>query len=153
MDIVFCHRPDFATPLEETLKAMDWVVRQGWAFYWGTSEWPVDRITKAIEICEKRGWVKPVVEQCEYNLLVRDNMEKKLRRLFKETKYGTTIWSALASGLLSGKYNDGNIPEGSRLDTNPAAGFLLQKYFTKDKDETCAKMRKLKELADQLGTS
>lgn len=118
VDVVFCHRPDYETPLEETCKALNSVIEQGKAFYWGTSEWPADRIAKAIEICERLNLHKPIVEQCEYSMLVRDNFEKNYRRLFAEYRYGTTIWSPLAGGILAGKYNDGNIPAGSRYDNH-----------------------------------
>ena len=69
VDVVFCHRADYNTPLEETCRAMNWVIQEGWSFYWGTSEWPADRIARAIEVCEKNNWHKPIVEQCEYNML------------------------------------------------------------------------------------
>lgn len=84
VDVVFCHRPDFETPLEETCFALDWCIEKGLAFYWGTSEWPVDRIARAIEICDRYDLHKPVVEQCQYNLLVRDTMENSYRKIFKE---------------------------------------------------------------------
>jgi aryl-alcohol dehydrogenase-like predicted oxidoreductase len=114
VDVLFCHRPDYDTPLEETCRAMSWVIDNNKAFYWGTSEWPADRITKAIEICERYNLHKPIVEQPQYSMLVRDAFEKDYRRLFSEYKYGTTIWSPLAGGILAGKYNDGVAPEGSR---------------------------------------
>jgi len=119
VDVVYCHRPDMETPLEETCAAMNWVIEEGWAFYWGTSEWPADRIAKAIEICERESFHKPIVEQCEYSMLTRARPEKEYRRLFSEYKYGTTVWSPLAGGILSGKYNDGKVVEGSRYETNP----------------------------------
>lgn len=118
VDVVFSHRPDFETPLEETCRAFNTVIEDGKAFYWGTSEWPADRISKAVEICERLNFHKPIVEQCQYNMLVRNRFEKEYRHLFSEYKYGTTIWSPLCSGILSGKYNEGVIPEGSRFDNN-----------------------------------
>jgi len=119
VDVIFCHRPDNETPLEETVRAMSWLVDQGKTFYWGTSEWTADKICRAIEMCERLNLHKPVVEQPQYNALVRDNFEKTLRRVFSEYKYGTTIWSPLCSGILAGKYNKGDIPEGSRFADNP----------------------------------
>ena len=95
VDVVFCHRPDYETPLEETCRAMHWIIEQGKAFYWGTSEWPADHIARAIGICERLGLHKPIVEQPQYNLFVRDRFEKEYRRLFAEYKMGTTIWSPL----------------------------------------------------------
>ena len=94
------------------------IIEKGYAFYWGTSEWTADRISKAIEICERLRYHKPIVEQCQYSMLCRDNFEKNYRRLFSEYHYGTSIWSPLASGILSGKYNDGKIPDGSRFDNH-----------------------------------
>ena len=118
VDVIFCHRPDYETPLEETCRAMNWIIENNKAFYWGTSEWPADRISKAIEICERLNLHKPIVEQCQYSMLSRDRFENEYRRLFSENKYGTTIWSPLAGGILAGKYNDGVIPEGSRYDNH-----------------------------------
>jgi aryl-alcohol dehydrogenase-like predicted oxidoreductase len=108
VDVIFCHRPDYETPLEETVRAMSWTIDKGLAHYWGTSEWPADRISKAYELCERLNLHKPIVEQCEYNMLVREKMEKEYRRLFSETKMGTTIWSPICGGILAGKYNDGS---------------------------------------------
>ena len=95
VDVVFCHRPDYETPLEETCRAMSWIIDNNKSFYWGTSEWPADRIAKAIEICERLNLHKPIVEQPEYNMFVRDKFERDYRRLFSEYRYGTTIWSPL----------------------------------------------------------
>jgi aryl-alcohol dehydrogenase-like predicted oxidoreductase len=117
VDVIFSHRPDYYTPLEETCRAFDWVIRKGYAFYWGTSEWPSSLIQEAIGLCERLNLHKPVVEQCEYNCLSREKMEKEYENIFIKEGMGTTIWSPLASGVLSGKYNDGNIPEGSRFNT------------------------------------
>ena len=116
VDVIFAHRPDFETPLEETCKAFSWVVDQGMAFYWGTSEWDPDTIIEAIHICRRLGLHEPVVEQCQYNLLSRERFEKEYRTLFEKYGYGSTTWSPLAMGFLSGRYNDGKIPEDSRLN-------------------------------------
>lgn len=121
VDVVFCHRPDFDTPLEETCRAMSWLIDQGLSFYWGTSEWPSDRIHQAVELCERKNLHKPVVEQCQYSMIIRENFEKNLRHDFENYGYGTTIWSPLAGGLLTGKYNDGNAPEGTRYGSNDYA--------------------------------
>jgi aryl-alcohol dehydrogenase-like predicted oxidoreductase len=118
VDIVFCHRSDDTVPMEEICRAFDWIIRKGWAFYWGTSEWCQDQIAEAIYVCEKYNLVKPVVEQPQYNIFERHNVEIKYRRLFEQGKLGTTVWSPLAGGVLTGKYNQG-IPEGSRYDKNP----------------------------------
>ncbi|KAI0295380.1 NADP-dependent oxidoreductase domain-containing protein [Multifurca ochricompacta] len=117
VDIVFAHRPDHTVPVEETVRAFSWVIDQGWAYYWGTSEWSAREIEEAYQIAHKFGLHAPVAEQCEHHLFHRERPEGEYRTLYKKYGLGTTVWSALASGLLTGKYNDG-IPEGSRFDTN-----------------------------------
>ena len=113
VDLVFCHRPDPETPLEETVWAMSDMVSRGQALYWGTSEWSADEIRAAWEIAERHHLHKPVMEQPQYNLLHRTRVEKEYARLYEDIGLGTTIWSPLASGLLTGKYQNG-IPAGSR---------------------------------------
>ena len=157
VDVVFCHRPDYDTPLEETCRAMSWIVDNNKAFYWGTSDWPADRIAKAIEICERLNLHKPIVEQPQYNMLIRDQFEREYRRLFSENKYGTTIWSPLAGGILSGKYNDGVTPEGSRYDARKGNGFINAfwvKFFGNGaKESSLKKLKALGALAQDLGFS
>jgi voltage-dependent potassium channel beta subunit len=113
VDLVFCHRNDPNTPLEETVRAMSDMVERGQALYWGTSEWPADDIRAAWEIAERHHLHKPVMEQPQYNLLSRKKVEREYARLYDEIGLGLTTWSPLASGLLTGKYRDG-IPEDSR---------------------------------------
>jgi voltage-dependent potassium channel beta subunit len=113
VDLLFCHRPDPHTPLEETVWAMHNIVEWGKALYWGTSEWSAAEIVAAIEIAERHHLHKPVMEQPQYNMFSRAKVEVEYARLFKDYGYGATTWSPLASGLLTGKYNNG-IPEGSR---------------------------------------
>lgn len=113
VDLVFCHRPDPTTPLEETVWAMHDIVQRGHAVYWATSEWPAADILAAIEIAERHHLHKPVTEQPEYNLFHRDRFEKEYARVFADYHYGATTWSPLASGLLTGKYGTG-IPSDSR---------------------------------------
>ena len=113
VDLVFCHRPDPATPIEETVEAMSDMVTAGKALYWGTSEWSADEVRAAYEIAERRNLRKPVVEQPQYNLLFRRRVEREYARLYEDLGIGTTTWSPLASGVLTGKYLDG-VPEGSR---------------------------------------
>lgn len=129
VDVVFSHRPDYETTLEETCAAFHHVIEQGKAFYWGTSEWPAQRIVAAIGICEKNGWHKPIVEQPQYNMVWRQRFEGEYAHLFATTGYGTTIWSPLCSGLLSGKYNDGEVPEGSRFSLQKNLGRIFDRYF------------------------
>ncbi len=113
VDLVFCHRADPATPIEETVYAMHDMIAQGKAMYWGTSEWAADEIRAAWEIAERHHLHKPVMEQPQYNLFARKRVEQEYARLYTDIGLGTTIWSPLASGLLTGKYKDG-IPADSR---------------------------------------
>ena len=113
VDLVFCHRPDPDTPIEETVWAMHDMIRAGKALYWGTSEWSAAEIAAAWHIADKHHLPKPVMEQPQYNLFHRERVEHEYARLYRDLGIGLTTWSPLASGLLSGKYNDG-IPPGSR---------------------------------------
>lgn len=153
VDVVFCHRPDSDVPMEEICRAFDWVIRQGWAFYWGTSEWNADEIAEAHYVCDKYQLIKPVVEQAQYNIFQREKMEQGYKRLFEKKLLGTTIWSPLAGGVLTGKYNDG-IPEGTRYDKNPDLLRIFQMYFSEQKKEkTVAALKEFKLLADELECS
>jgi voltage-dependent potassium channel beta subunit len=115
VDLIFCHRPDPNTPIEETVFAMDDIIRQGKALYWGTSEWSADEIRAAWEIAERHHLHKPQMEQPQYHMLHRDRVEQEYARLYEDIGLGLTTWSPLASGLLTGKYNDG-IPADSRAN-------------------------------------
>ncbi|TMW59095.1 hypothetical protein Poli38472_007240 [Pythium oligandrum] len=115
VDLIFCHRPDPCTPIEETVRAMNYVIQQGWAFYWGTSEWSAGDILEACEIADRLGLIRPVYDQCQYNIFERSRVEYEYATLYKKFKYGLTTWSPLGGGLLTGKYTKG-IPAGSRLD-------------------------------------
>ncbi|MBL8046604.1 MAG: aldo/keto reductase [Anaerolineales bacterium] len=146
VDLVFCHRPDPETPLEETVRAMSDMVTQGKALYWGTSEWSADQIMQAWQIAERLHLHKPQMEQPLYNLLARDRVEKEHARLYKEIGLGLTTFSPLASGLLSGKYNAG-IPEDSRANVK---GY----EFIKERVTNQAhldKVRRLEPIAKDLG--
>lgn len=114
VDILYCHRPDPNTPVVETVRAMDQIIRSGLAFYWGTSEWPAILIEEAHQIAERNLCIPPVVEQPQYNLFHRLRVESEYAPLYKKYGMGITSWSPLDSGILTGKYNQG-IPEGSRL--------------------------------------
>jgi aryl-alcohol dehydrogenase-like predicted oxidoreductase len=116
VDIAFCHRPDFSVPVEETVHAFNTLIAQGKCLYWGTSEWPAQRIQEAITVSRELGLIGPVVEQPQYSMLHRTRVEREYAPLYDSTKLGLTIWSPLASGLLTGKYLNG-VPEGSRLST------------------------------------
>ncbi len=154
VDIIFCHRPDLETPVEETCRAFDYLINQGLTFYWGTSEWPADRITEALRVCDRLGLHRPVVEQPQYSLMVRERFEKEYSQLFREYHLGTTIWSPLAGGILTGKYNDG-VPEGSRFDSdNGLLKSIFSNYFSDaKKEETLKKLKALGEIAKELECS
>ena len=113
VDLVYCHRPDPYTPIEETARAMSDIITQGKALYWGTSEWAAADIRAAWAICDRHGWHKPVVEQPQYNLFARKRVEQEYAQLYDDIGLGLTTWSPLASGLLTGKYRNG-VPDGSR---------------------------------------
>jgi voltage-dependent potassium channel beta subunit len=146
VDLVFCHRPDPETPIEETVRAMDIVIKQGKAFYWGTSEWSAAEIMAADGIARQYGLTPPSMEQPQYNMLWRDRFEREYAPLYRDLGYGTTIWSPLASGVLTGKYNDG-IPEGSRASLQ-GYEWLRNSAVTPERIE---KVKQLKPIADELG--
>lgn len=146
VDVLFCHRSDPTTPIEETVWAMSDIIARGQALYWATSEWPADDIRAAHEIAERHHLRKPVADQAQYNLLVRQRVEREYARLYEDIGLGLTTWSPLASGLLTGKYLDG-APEGSRA-TLPGYEWLQQALTGPDRN---AKARQLKEIADDLG--
>jgi voltage-dependent potassium channel beta subunit len=149
LDLAFCHRPDPDTPIEETVRAFDILVRQGKVFYWGTSEWSADDVLKAHDIAVKGGFTPPAMEQPQYNLLVRERFEKEYAPLYEKLGYGTTIWSPLASGVLTGKYAGGKTPKGSRLAMESTA-WLKEIVATPDKIEAADR---LAPLARELGCS
>jgi voltage-dependent potassium channel beta subunit len=148
LDIFFCHRPDKKTPIEEVVWTMNILIQQGKILYWGTSEWSAQEIMEAHMYAEKLHLIGPSVEQPEYNLFQRYKMENEYLQIFKNIGLGTTIWSPLASGILTGKYNNG-IPEGSRLSLE---GFqwLKERGAT---EERLSKVRRLQSLADELKIS
>lgn len=148
LDMFFCHRPDKNTPIEETVWAMNHLMQQGKIMYWGTSEWSGVEIMEAHRVAEKFHLIGPTMEQPQYNLFERNKMENEYTEIFKGVGLGTTIWSPLASGLLSGKYNDG-IPKGSRLGME-GFDWLKDRWM---QDEKLKKVKKLGELAGKLGVS
>ena len=147
VDLVFCHRPDPNTPIEETVRAMDIVIKQGKAFYWGTSEWSAAEIMRADGLARQYGLTPPSMEQPQYNMFARERFEKEYALLYRDLGYGTTIFSPLASGLLTGKYNEG-IPAGSRASLE---GYeWLQRGITQERIE---KVKQLQPIASELGCS
>ena len=146
VDLVYCHRADANTPLEETVYAMHDMIAQGKALYWGTSEWSAAEIYAAYEIAERHHLHKPVVEQPEYNLFHRERVEREYARLYGDIGLGLTIWSPLASGLLTGKYANG-VPEGSRGSLSRMSG-LVPGLVDKDKNAAVVELGKV---AKELG--
>ena len=151
LDLFFCHRPDFHTPVEETVRAMDVLIKQGKILYWGTSEWPADRIREAYLIAYKYNLTPPSMEQPEYNMFNRSKLEKDYLGLFNSEGLGTTIWSPLASGILTGKYNNG-IPEGSRMSL-PDYKFLRDHLESEEGQNKIEKTKQLSIIADRIGVS
>lgn len=152
VDVIMAHTFDSHTPMEETVRAFDWIVNNGYALYWGTSNWPAQKIEQAIKCCEQYGLIKPVVEQAEYSMLMRDKIEKEFVPLFESYKLGTTTYSPLAGGILTGKYNK-EIPEGSRA-TAAIGAMLVQKYLKPEVIENTRKITgQLEEVAKELNIS
>lgn len=145
VDVLYCHRSDPNTPLEETVWAMSDIVSSGKAIYWGTSEWNAEEIRAAIEIADKHHLHKPITEQSQYNLFERKKVEQEYSRLWADYRYGNTIWSPLASGLLTGKYKDG-IPDDSR-GALPAYGWLQERFTNA---EEVAKVENLRPIAERF---
>jgi voltage-dependent potassium channel beta subunit len=132
IDLVFCHRPDPNTPMEEIVRAMSDMVSQGKALYWGTSEWSADQIMQAWQIADRCNLFKPQMEQPQYNMLCRDKVEREFSHLYQEIGLGLTTWSPLASGLLSGKYQKG-FPEGSRASLK-GYEWLQERWSKEDRE-------------------
>ena len=143
VDILFCHRPDPNVPVEETVRAMDFLIRQGKVLYWGTSEWAKEHIVQAHEVAQAYNCIPPVVEQPQYNLFHRYRVEVEYEPLYQVYGMGVTTWSPLDSGILTGKYNKG-IPEGTRLERHS----WLQGRLNSAKIE---KVKKLELIAEGLG--
>ncbi|KAG0056483.1 hypothetical protein BGZ83_004741 [Gryganskiella cystojenkinii] len=152
VDLLYAHRPDPDTPMEEIVRAFNYVIEKGKAFYWGTSEWSAQQITEAHAVAERLNLIGPLMEQPQYNMFHRDRVEKEYLPLYKNFGMGTTTWSPLASGLLSGKYNDG-VPKDSRLAIEDNA-VMKRLRDSLDSEDGRAKIRKvvaLGEIAEQLG--
>lgn len=148
LDLFFCHRPDKNVPIEEVVWAMNHLIQQGKILYWGTSEWSGVEIMEAHRVAQAYRLIGPTMEQPEYNLFNRQKMENEYLEVFKNVGLGTTIWSPLASGLLTGKYNAG-IPEDSRLSI-PGFEWLKDKTIA---DEKLNRVRNFEKLANELGVS
>jgi voltage-dependent potassium channel beta subunit len=152
VDLIFCHRPDKFTPIEETVRAMNQVINEGKAFYWGTSEWSAEQIREAYQIARREHLRPPLMEQPQYNMFKRDKVEGEFSRLYDEIGLGTTIWSPLASGLLTGKYNDG-IPDDSRLAMENYDWLREKLLETESGKNKLKKVEKLAKVADEADIS
>lgn len=150
VDLVFCHRPDYETPIEETVRAMSHVIDRGWALYWGTSEWSSEEIRQAYEVALRLGLTPPTMEQPEYNMFHRERVEVEYAPLYRDFGLGTTIWSPLASGVLTGKYakgiNDGRL-------TLPGYEWLRKIYESEEGRRRIETVEKLRPIAGDLGAS
>ncbi len=149
VDLVFCHRPDLDTPIEETVRAMNHLLDQGKALYWGTSEWSAAQIRRAYDFARREHLVPPTMEQPQYNMFHRHRVEVEYAPLYDEIGLGTTIWSPLASGILTGKYNEG-IPDGSRMSL-PAYQWLRPELESEAGRQKIARTRELAPIAAGLG--
>jgi voltage-dependent potassium channel beta subunit len=148
LDFYFCHRPDKSTPVEETVWAMHNLIQQGKVLYWGTSEWSAQEIQEAIMVAKVNHLIGPSMEQPQYNMLVRTKVEEEYFKLLRDYGYGTTIWSPLAGGVLTGKYNQG-VPKGSRLTLDDLQ-WIREKILT---PENVKKVINLESVAKDLGIS
>jgi voltage-dependent potassium channel beta subunit len=148
LDLYFCHRPDKNTPIEEVVLTMNNLIQQGKILYWGTSEWSGVELMEAHRVAQHYRLIGPSMEQPQYNLFERNKIENDYLEVYKNVGLGTTIWSPLAAGLLTGKYNNG-IPEGSRLAIE-GFDWLKERWIMQDKIE---KVQKLQSLANELGCS
>ena len=152
LDLYFCHRPDPNTPIEETVRAMSDLIHQGKVLYWGTSEWSAAQIGEAYEIAQANGSLyAPTMEQPQYNMFKRDKVEREFAPLYGDTGLGTTIWSPLAGGLLTGKYNEGT-PTDTRISMENYA-WLKPRYEDEEAKQKLAVVKQLGELARELGTN
>ncbi|MBU1097507.1 MAG: aldo/keto reductase [Bacteroidetes bacterium] len=151
VDLIYCHRPDIHTPVEETVWAMNSLINQGKALYWGTSEWSAEQILQAYYIAKNEHLIPPLMEQPEYNMFKREKIEKEYLPLYDLVGLGTTIWSPLASGVITGKYNNG-IPDNSRINLANYE-WLKNIVLSEAGKEKIEKVKKLKPLADELGIS
>jgi voltage-dependent potassium channel beta subunit len=149
LDLYFCHRPDRNTPIEETVWAMNTLLQQGKILYWGTSEWTASEIMEAIRVAKENHLIGPTMEQPQYNMIEREKVDKDFFLLFRDHGLGTTIWSPLASGLLTGKYNNAD-PDDTRFTAIKTLGWLKEQVFT---DENIFKVKQLAAVANELNVS
>jgi len=152
VDIVLCHRYDDYTPIEEVCKGMNHLIQEGKAFYWGTSQWQAEEIMEAFDCCNQYGLIKPIVDQPQYSMLMRKDVEYDLCKLLRKKRYGVNVFAPLAGGLLTGKYNSGVPPENSRFEKKVRPSDAWTKFIKSDKKEmTLKKLNQLSELAKNIG--
>jgi voltage-dependent potassium channel beta subunit len=152
VDVVFCHRHDHETPMEEICKAFNHLIENNKAFYWGTSEWSAEQIVEAYAVCDRLNLIRPIVEQPQYSMLVRDKFECEFGHLFDKYKMGSTIWSPLAGGLLTGKYNNGEATEGRFSHvTDRSADKYKNMFNPENKEKSIKMMTALADIAKELG--
>ncbi|KAJ7266409.1 NADP-dependent oxidoreductase domain-containing protein [Mycena haematopus] len=152
VDVIFAHRCDITVPMEEIVRAFNYVIEKGWAFYWGTSEWTAQQIEEAHHIATKLNLIAPIAEQCRHNMLYRERPEKEYAPLYKKYGLGTTAFSALAAGMLTGKYNDG-IPEGSRFATVDMYKDRESKLASAEGLAEIAKVKEITKIAQSLDST
>jgi len=149
VDIIFAHRPDPTVPIEETVRAFNFVIEKGWAFYWATSEWSAVQIEEAHHVATRLNLIPPAVDQCQHHMFHRERPEKEYAPLYKNYAYGTTVWSVLGGGLLTGKYNNG-IPEGSRYAVHKEDwGMWAEHLQSAEGQREVAKVKDLTKIAEQ----
>jgi voltage-dependent potassium channel beta subunit len=151
LDLYFCHRSDLEVPIEETVRAMTELIQRGYVLYWGTSEWSAQQIMEAHSVARQYNLIPPTMEQPQYNMFWRDRVEEEYGRLYEAIGLGMTIWSPLASGILTGKYN-ASVPDDSRM---ALAGYeWLNEYLHSETgQEQVQKTRELSQIAQELGTT
>ncbi|EJC98624.1 voltage-gated potassium channel beta-2 subunit [Fomitiporia mediterranea MF3/22] len=150
VDIIFAHRPDRSVPMEETVRAFNYVIDQGWAFYWATSEWTAREIEEAYHVADKLNLIPPIAEQCRHHMFSRARPEGEYAPIYAKYGIGTTVFSGLGGGLLTGKYKGGNVPAGSRFDTHK--NFfkeVIDGWNTEEGKKTFAKIDQLTEIAEK----
>jgi voltage-dependent potassium channel beta subunit len=154
VDLLYAHRPDRNTPMEEIVRGFNFLIDQGKTFYWGTSEWSADEIERAHHVASRLGMVGPLMEQPQYNMLVRDRVESEYQLLYEEYGFGLTPFSPLKAGILTGKYNDG-IPKDSRfaVSGDNFVKMMQERFQTEDWQKEAKKVASLKPIADKLGTN
>jgi voltage-dependent potassium channel beta subunit len=151
LDLYFCHRPDPETPIEETVWTMNNLIQQGKILYWGTSEWSAQQLMEAYSVARQYNLIPPTMEQPQYNMFHRQRFEVEYGRLYDAIGLGTTIWSPLASGLLTGKYNEGT-PDDTRLSL-PGYEWMREMFASEEWQERLQKVRTLTGIAEKLGTN